>query len=106
MKLAEISILDKKFVEKQRRLNRENRDSLRKKLLALGLEVDYSYANFLLLRFLEKQQVVKADKFLKKNGIILRQVESYGLPNALRLTIATQEICNRVHSLLKEQLEK
>ena len=106
LKLAEISILDKKFVEKQRRLNRENRDSLRKKLLALGLEVDHSYANFLLLRFSEKQQLVKADNFLKKNGLIARRVESYGLPNALRLTIATEEICNRVHSLLKELLGK
>jgi len=104
LKLAEISILDKKFVEDQRELNTKNRDNLRKKLLALGLGVDYSYANFLLLRFSEKQQVAKADNFLRKNGLIARRVESYGLPNALRLTIATEEICNRVHFLLKELL--
>ena len=106
MKLAEISILDKEFVEDQRRLNKENRDRLRKQLLALGLKVDHSYANFLLLRFSDKQLIVNADNFLKKNGLILRRVESYGLPNALRLTIATEEICNRVHSLLEELLGK
>ncbi len=106
LKLAEVSILDKKFVVDQRELNKKNRDGLRKNLMALGLEVDKSYANFLLVRFLEKQQVIKADNFLKKNGIIARRVESYGLPNALRLTIATTEICNRVHSLLKELLGK
>ncbi len=106
LKLAEISILDKKFVEDQRELNKQNRDSLRKKLISLGLLVDKSYANFLLLRFLGKQEVVKADNFLKKNGLIARRVDSYGLPNALRLTIATEEICNRVHALLQELLER
>ena len=93
-------------MEDQRNLNQENRDSLRKKLIALGLQVDKSYANFLLLRFSDKQQVVKADNFLKKNGLIARRVESYGLPKSLRLTIATEKICNRVHSLLKELLGK
>ena len=106
LKLAEIAILDKKFVEDQREFNKENRNSLRKKLMAMGLQVDQSYANFLLLRFSDKQQLVKADNFLKKNGLIARRVEPYGLSNALRLTIATEQICNRVHSLLKELLRK
>ena len=75
-------------------------------MIDLGLKIDQSFANFLLLRFLEKQQVVKADNFLKKNGFIARRVDSYGLPNALRLTIATEEICNKVHSLLHELLGK
>ena len=104
LKLAELSVLDKEFVEQQRKLNEKNRDGLRDSLIGLGIEIDKSHANFLLLRFREKAEAIKADNFLKENRVIARRVESYGLPQALRLTIATEKICNKVHTLLKELL--
>jgi histidinol-phosphate aminotransferase len=59
----------------------------------LGLGVTPSAANFLLLHFPtgNGQSVPEADKFLHERRIILRRVEEYGLPGALRMTIGTEE---------------
>jgi histidinol-phosphate aminotransferase len=58
----------------------------------LGLEVTPSVCNFLLVRFPVEngRTAADADAFLKRRGIILRRMESYGLPTALRLTIGTE----------------
>jgi histidinol-phosphate aminotransferase len=59
----------------------------------LGLGVTPSAANFLLLHFPKGngRSAPEADKFLHERRIILRRVEEYGLPGALRLTIGTEE---------------
>ena len=44
----------------------------------------------------------RADAFLSKNGIILRGVASYGLPNALRMTVGTQEQNELAVSLIQQ----
>ncbi len=41
-----------------------------------------------------------------ERGIYLRRVESYGLPNALRMTIGTVEENLEVIGVLREFLEK
>ena len=38
-----------------------------------------------------EKTAVKADAFLTQNGIILRGVASYGLPDCLRMTVGTEE---------------
>ena len=59
----------------------------------LGLEVTPSVANFLLIHFPRENghAAVDADSFLQSRRIILRRVEEYGLPGALRMTIGTEE---------------
>ena len=58
-----------------------------------GLRVDDSVANFVLIHFPAEGEktAAKADAFLSQNGIILRGVASYGLPNCLRMTVGTEE---------------
>ena len=56
-----------------------------------GLRVDDSVANFVLMHFKDEKTAIAADAFLMKNGVILRGVEAYGLPDCLRLTIGTEE---------------
>jgi histidinol-phosphate aminotransferase len=60
---------------------------------ALGLKVTPSVANFILVHFPDRagKRAVDADAFLLKRGIVLRRMEAYGLPNALRKTIGTAE---------------
>jgi histidinol-phosphate aminotransferase len=55
----------------------------------LGLKVTPSVANFLLVHFPKSatQGSAAADAFLKSRGIIVRRVDAYGLPDALRITI-------------------
>src|ERR1700761_4029539 len=58
-----------------------------------GLRVDDSMANFVLIHFPAEGEktAAKADAFLSQNGVILRGVASYGLPNCLRMTVGTEE---------------
>jgi histidinol-phosphate aminotransferase len=59
----------------------------------LGLKVTPSVGNFILIHFPadKGRDAASADEMLKSRGIILRRVAAYGLPNALRMTIGTEE---------------
>jgi len=74
----------------------------------LGLAVTPSAANFVLIHFPEgKGRTARdADAFLTKRGLILRQVGAYKLPNALRMTVGTEEANRLVVQALKEFLGK
>ncbi len=63
------------------------------RLRASGLEIVGETANFVLPRFpgTPGRTAADADAFLKQNGIIVRRVDNYGLPNHLRITLGTDE---------------
>ena len=69
-----------------------------------GLRVDDSSANFVLIHFPPDggKTAAKADAFLTQGGVILRGVASYGLPDALRMTIGTEEENRLAVSLLQK----
>jgi histidinol-phosphate aminotransferase len=61
---------------------------------ALGLNVTPSVGNFVLIHFPDDDPdrgAAAADAWLVERGYVLRQVVPYGLPNALRMTIGTDE---------------
>lgn len=62
-------------------------------LKALGLGVTPSVGNFLLVHFPDAsgKRAADADAYLTSKGVILRRMEGYGLPRALRLTIGSAE---------------
>ena len=74
----------------------------------LGLKVTPSVANFLLIHFPETQgrTAKEADAFLTARGLILRQVGAYKLPNALRMSVGTEEANRLVVAALMEFLER
>ncbi len=59
---------------------------------ALGLRVTPSVGNFLLLHFKPSgvHTAAAADAYLKSQGIIVRRVVGYGLPDALRVTVGSE----------------
>ena len=59
----------------------------------LGLDVTPSAANFILIHFPHSKgrTAAEADKALTARGVILRQVGAYGLPNALRMSVGSEE---------------
>ena len=59
----------------------------------IGLKVTPSVGNFVLIHFPEAagKRAPDADAFLLKRGVVLRRMEAYGLPNALRATIGSRE---------------
>lgn len=63
------------------------------RLRGLGLKVGESHGNFLLPEFpkVPGKTAAECDAFLQENGIIVRRVDGYGLPNHLRVTIGDEE---------------
>jgi histidinol-phosphate aminotransferase len=74
----------------------------------LGLEVTPSVANFVLIHFpsARGRSAEDADAFLTRRGLILRRVSAYRLPNALRMTVGTEEANRLVISALAEFLDR
>ncbi|WP_296746367.1 histidinol-phosphate transaminase [Mesorhizobium sp.] len=62
-------------------------------LTVLGLRVTPSVGNFVLIHFHDdkKHSAAAADDYLSQRGYILRRVTGYGFPNALRMSIGTEE---------------
>ncbi|PZO77646.1 MAG: histidinol-phosphate transaminase [Mesorhizobium amorphae] len=62
-------------------------------ITALGLEVTPSVGNFILIHFPPNgsRNAAAADEWLAARGFVLRAVASYGLPNALRMTVGSEE---------------
>jgi histidinol-phosphate aminotransferase len=81
---------------------------LAQELEALGLKVTPSVANFLLIHFPQTKgrSAKEANDFLTARGLILRQVGAYKLPNALRMSVGTEEANRLVVAALKEFLAK
>jgi histidinol-phosphate aminotransferase len=80
------------------------RDKLTVAIRGLGLDVDDSVCNFLLIRFpaTPGKTAAEADRYLAERGLILRGVASYGLPEFLRLTIGPAAACEKVIAALTE----
>ena len=86
------AIADTAHVERAAAYNAQWRGWLTDEIRKLGLRVDDSAANFVLVHFVPGPKDAKAaDAFLIGRGVILRGVGAYGLPDALRLTVGTEE---------------
>ena len=70
----------------------------------LGLKVTPSVGNFVLIHFPDApgRTAADADAYLFNRGIVLRRIEAYGLPNALRMTIGTAEANEAAMATLAE----
>lgn len=73
----------------------------------LGFEVTPSVANFVLFHFPKKSSKTAegADAFLKSQGVIVRRVLAYGFPNALRMTIGSENDNRRALAALKTYMD-
>jgi len=93
MEAAIAAIGDVAFEDQSRAHNAKWLKWLTDEIRKLGLRVTPSVGNFILVHFSDEKgrTAVDADAFLTKRGLILRLVKSYGFPNALRLTVGTEE---------------
>jgi histidinol-phosphate aminotransferase len=102
------AIRDTAHVEHSRAHNTQWLGWLSAEISKLGLKVTPSVANFLLIHFpgTPGRTAQEADAFLTERGLVLRAVGAYGLPNALRMSVGTEEANRLVVAALKEFLEK
>jgi histidinol-phosphate aminotransferase len=84
---------DDDFVAKAKSHNARWRRWTMETLRQLGLAVPESHCNFVVVRFpgTNGHDANAADAFLKTKGIIVRKMAGYGLPDALRITIGTED---------------
>jgi histidinol-phosphate aminotransferase len=99
---------DTAHVERSRAHNTQWLGWLSEEIAKLGLNVTPSVANFVLIHFPDTpgKTAKDADAFLTKRGLILRAVGAYKLPNALRMSVGTEEANRLVVAALKEFLGK
>ena len=79
------------WVEAGRAHNAEYRPRLAAGIEAAGIKVWPSEGNFVLVDLGTAAAADAADAFLRANGIIVRKVGGYGLPQCLRVTVGTAE---------------
>ena len=92
MDAAIAALDDHAHVERAKAHNEQWLDWLAREIRALGIDVTESAANFLLLHFSGEKgrTAADADEFLGGRRLILRRLESYGIPQGLRLTVGLE----------------
>ena len=93
---AEAAVRDTAHTEKCRADNARWRDWLASGLAELGVPSDTSTANFVLARFASEAEACACDDHLKSQGILVRRVAGYNLPQYLRITVGDESACRRV----------
>jgi len=91
MKAGIAAIEDTSFIEMALAHNTKWLQWLTAEIEKLGLKVTPSVGNFLLIHFPSAEQARACDAYLSDKGIVLRRVDAYGLPQALRLSVGDKE---------------
>ncbi|HET7409746.1 MAG TPA: histidinol-phosphate transaminase [Paracoccaceae bacterium] len=103
-KAGAAAIGDREFEQRSIEHNARWRPWLEAEIASLGLKVTPSVGNFVLIHFEEEGALTadKANAFLQSQGLILRPLQPYSLPHALRLTVGTEDENRRVPAALQE----
>ena len=101
------AIRDRAHIERSVAHNEKWLAWVSEELTGLGLRVTPSVGNFVLIHFPDdkKHAAAVADDYLSARGYILRRVTGYGFPNALRMSIGTEEANRGVVEALKTFLK-
>lgn len=83
------AVQDQAYIAEMRAKNEAERTRLVHSLKPLGFAVVPSATNFVLVKF--GADAAKAANFLASEGLIVREVGNYGLPEYLRISIGTTE---------------
>lgn len=95
---AEAAVEDLDYAQWCRRENTRLRSWLANALAKVGVASDVSCANFILARFSNTAEANACDTFLQENGLIVRKVAGYKLPNCLRITVGDEASCHSIVS--------
>ena len=85
---AVAGLLDEEHQRATRELNKEGRNYLQRCFASLGLKYVPSYGNFVLVKVGDGKGMFQA---LQQRGVIIRDMNAYGLPEWIRVTVGTME---------------
>jgi histidinol-phosphate aminotransferase len=95
-------ILDDEHQQRTRELTWTGRDYLQREFESMGIEFVPSHANFILVKVGDGKRVFGE---LMKRGVIIRDMNAYGLPEWIRVSIGTMEQNRRFLEELRRCLE-
>ncbi len=93
---------DRDHVERSQQVNSAGKVYLYKEFEALGLSYIPSYGNFVTVDF--GREAAPINESLLRQGVIVRPIKGYGLPNHLRISIGTQQQNERLIQALQHAL--
>jgi histidinol-phosphate aminotransferase len=96
------AINDTSFLDKALAHNTQWLGWLSHEVRNLGLEVTPSVGNFILVHFKNGKTAPLADAFLQEHGLVVRRMDGYGMPQALRISIGTEEANRKLLATLKD----
>ncbi|GGE59347.1 histidinol-phosphate transaminase [Actibacterium pelagium] len=99
---AEAAVRDTEYVEECRVENARMREWLTNALIERGVPCDPSHTNFVLAQFDSEEEASDCDLALKAEGLIVRKVGGYKLPNFLRITVGDEASCRRVATTIRK----
>ena len=94
---------DKEHVQATRKMNTEGIEVLTREFSALGLKVLPTQANFICVKIGERAKELVA--FLEQNGMIVRGLTSFGMPEYIRVTVGKPEENAFLMELVKKWCE-
>ena len=97
---AEAAVRDRAWVQNCAALNADQRGRLTGALRQLGLACDDAHGNFVLARLADEDEAAVADAALQADGILVRRVTGYGVPEGLRITVGDEAQTSRVIAAL------
>jgi histidinol-phosphate aminotransferase len=102
------ALADRAHLEKAAAHNDAWLPKVKEALERLDLKVTPSVGNFVLIHFPDAsgKRAPDADVFLSQRGVVLRRMDAYGFPNALRMTIGSAEANDATVAALGEFLGK
>jgi histidinol-phosphate aminotransferase len=95
------SIHDTSFMDQALAHNTKWLGWLSDEIFKLGLKVVPSVGNFVLVHFTKDKTAAMADAWLQDHGLVVRRMEGYGMPNALRMSVGTEEANHALVKALK-----
>lgn len=93
IKAASSAVKDIEFTQQCCEHNTKWLAYLTKAISDIGYKVYPSVTNFVLVEFPDepRKDAKSANAFLQQEGVIVREMPAYGLPNCLRITVGTEE---------------
>jgi len=101
--LAFLALQDQDHIAMIVKENRINKEWFEKELNRLSIKTLQSYANFSFIETTNEMAILIVQA-LEKEGILIRQLQSYNLPNCLRISIGTLEDMKKIIQIIESLL--
>ena len=99
------ALSDKAFLHHSLELNARGLRALTEGLLEMGLHVIPSEANFVMVELADAGQAARVVEDLLKQGVIVRPLKAFGLPQCIRISTGTDEENQRCVTALQRAVQ-